>query len=525
MLGRTAPILTPDLDQTVDRKVIQFDHYDFTIMTQRQQGHLDVRAVAEVEVVSDRVHQIQFLLTNLYQIRIRSITVDGRELEYRHIGDVVQVDLPFSCFRGKRLTLTVDYRMERVTMSPDVLAELRGNWYPKNILPEPARAVFKLDVPDSYIGVANGRPVKVAREEGRRVFYWEVQNPATSFGVTVGTYHQRTETVLGRPLHLYFLPGIDPEVLRKTVRWSEQIFQVYLDEFGGTMPDTFTVVINDTPLGESAFGSLIYLHYRASEPSGSNMDDKALFEALAHEIAHYWWGNLIVPKSVYDWWLVEGFATYAATVAGWRMAPKEDAVQKENRDRQKWRERYVQTVTKLEQYRFSELSLAEISPFDIQRELLYSKGPFVLAMLREQLGADEMQRYIKQFVHRYAGCSVGVRDFTRLGGELYGIGILNFFRQWVYSTGNYNVRLERVTVRPTAGGYQVTAVVKNDGQLSLPDRVRVEIITDRQVYSELLQFKGVNVTIQKTLPVKPLKIMLNPQDEILEINHQDNLWN
>ncbi|HPT87601.1 MAG TPA: M1 family aminopeptidase [Bacillota bacterium] len=522
MLGRTAPILTPDLDQTIDRKVIQFEHYDFTITTQRQQGHLDVRAVAEVKVVSDRVHQIQFLLTNLYQIRIWSITVNGRELEYRYIGDVVQVDLPFSCFRGKRLTLTVDYRMERVTVSADVLAELRGNWYPKNILPEPARAVFKLDVPEGYIGIANGHPLKVIREEERRIFYWEMENPATSFGVSIGTYQQRTESVQGRPFHLYYLSSIGPEMIQKTVRWSEKIFGIYQDEFGGILPDNFTVVINDTPLGESAFGSLIYLHYRSS---GQETTDETLFEALAHEIAHYWWGNLIVPKNVYDWWIVEGFATYSAAVAGWRMAPVENISLNQIRDRQKWRERYAETVTKLKQYCFPELALAEISPFDIQRELFYSKGPFVLAMLREQLGEAEMQRYLKKFVNRYAGRTAGVRDFTRLGAELYGTGILNFFRQWIYSTGAYNVKLDRVTIRPTAGGYQVTVVVKRNGQLSLPDRVRIEIITDGRVYSELLQFKGVSVTIQRTLPVKPLKIMVNPRDEILEMDDQDNLWN
>jgi len=177
----------------------------------------------------------------------------------------------------------------------------------------------------------------------------------------------------------------------------------------------------------------------------------------------------------------------------------------------------------LEYYKIPEMSLAEIGPFDLQRELHYSKGAFVLHMIRYQIGDEKFYRYLQEFMKRYSGSKVGIREFTRLGTEMYGADLVDFFRQWVYSAGSYNLVLRDVKLtRLKGGGYRLDLTVANTGQLYLPDRAGLEIITPKKVYSETLQLRQVNVKIHRILTEKPVRITVNSGNNILEAIINDN---
>ncbi|HYH04402.1 MAG TPA: M1 family aminopeptidase, partial [Bacillota bacterium] len=411
------------------------------------------------------------------------------------------------------------YTLENNTRSRSIIAELGSDWYPKNLLPELVTARFQLDVPAGYTGVANGELVNVQNLSNRmKRFSWVQSEPTTALGVSVGNYQMLTRTFQGRFFRLFFLPGLNRTIQEETLECATRLSEFYYSKFGGHNLSHLTLVFSDTFWEETSLGSLIFLHYQSKY---SDENRKMLFFNLAHELAHFWWGNQVIPKRLDDWWLVEGFANYSALLA----TQLPEFAMNEIRPGvllDKWRTQYQQTIINLNHYKMAEMSLAEIGPFDLQRELLYTKGAFVLQMIRSHLGKDHFDQYLYEFVKRFGHQTTGIDDFTRLGAELFGAELVDFFRQWVYSTGYYNLALRDWELIKIGNRYRITVTVANTGHLYLPDLVNVEIITSRRVYLETLRLTDLNVKMQKVLPEKPLRVLINAQPQILETDLTDN---
>lgn len=514
---------TSDLDVMIENTVVSFRHYNYNIQlssTSSDQAQVNIQMSADLEVITNRIHEFFFFLDESYHIIIKKLKVDGRVVRYDYQGSICRVELPFSCFIGKKLLLEMEYDLQSVVSSEQVFAELRGDWYPKNLLPELVTANFRLVVPAGVIGIANGHFQKVIHlSNNRTVYEWQMTRLSSSLGVSLGNYLLLTKTVDNKPYRLYSVPGYSEQYCQEILDWAITISQYYQTEFSAEDFNGLSIVINDTECEESSFGSLLFLHLPNTHT------DSALRFGLAHEIAHYWWGNLIIPKTIYDWWLVEGFANYSAWLAIERFEQNSSTQSSENEKIiNNWRSQYRNTLVSLQRYQAPEMSLAELTPFDAQREILYSKGALVLHMTREMLGEASFQYYISEFVRRFSLKRAGIRDFTSLGIELFGAEWMDFFRQWVYSAGYYDLALRDVTVTKKDNHYLLKARIDNIGQLNLPSRVIMEIITKEQVLVEVLHFKGVNVTIQKTLLEKPLEIKVNYHSYIPETSLSDNLW-
>lgn len=133
----------------------------------------------------------------------------------------------------------------------------------------------------------------------------------------------------------------------------------------------------------------------------SEAERRFVFEVVAHEIAHQWFGNLVTMTWWNDLWLNEGFASWMAAKAMDRLHPEwepwlsQRADGTENAmalDAREGTHPVVQTVNTID-----EANLA----FDA---ISYEKGLAVIRMLESYIGEEDFRR--------------GVRDY--LNGRLYG---------------------------------------------------------------------------------------------------------
>ncbi len=508
-----------DFDQLAERVSVRFVHYQFQIKTKQRTNRAEITARAWLNIITPTTRSFHFRLANSYVTKLHILTVNGMPVKYQRQGDVYLVNLPRLYQAGEKLELGLKYQLQSKNFTKHVQMELSGNWYPRNFLPESVTADFKIMVSPEQMAIANGNLIKKTFKGNWKIYQWKLKQPLSMLGVTIGNYRMQSYHSSGTSYQIFVTPNVKTEMMQQLKNWAVVINEYYLKSFGGKRYGELAIILNDTTGEDKSFGSMIFLHRFVKSHS--------LLYRLSHEMAHYWWGNLIIPKTQRDWWLAEGFANYSALLIAELDLDKVNSLEKNltaSKVLAKWRSEYQQTLTNLNKCQMPEMSLAEIGPFDMQRELLYSKGAFVLYMIRSVIGEANFEQYLKEFVQNYQYHGAGVRDFTSLGGELFGAHVVDFFRQWVYSVGFYNLALGEIQITPMNGRYLVSVEVENIGQLSLPEQIDLTIVTPQKTFVEVLSFQGVGVTIQKILPEKPKRIAVNGNNVIIEPFLNDNTW-
>jgi hypothetical protein len=145
---------------------------------------------------------------------------------------------------------------------------------------------------------------------------------------------------------------------------------------------------------------------------------------VVHELAHQWWGDLVTCGSWKDIWLNESFATYSEAL--WQeWLGGSEALQ----DYMVYMERFHQASWEGEIY----------DPvgqgFPLFAQSVYSKGAWVLHMLRGVIGDSLFFDVLDAYRDRYAGASVVTAGFQSVVDSVTGQEMDWFFDQWIFGPG------------------------------------------------------------------------------------------
>jgi aminopeptidase N len=148
---------------------------------------------------------------------------------------------------------------------------------------------------------------------------------------------------------------------------------------------------------------------------------------VAHELVHQWFGDYVTCKDWSHLWLNEGFATYYEKLYDGH---------KNGRDSMLYG--LYQTAQGILRNRPDEKPIVwrgygnAGEQFDYRS---YSKGGWVLHMLRNELGEELYRKCIKTYMERNALCCVQTPDLSSVVEALSGRSFDQFFDQWVYHAG------------------------------------------------------------------------------------------
>jgi hypothetical protein len=179
-----------------------------------------------------------------------------------------------------------------------------------------------------------------------------------------------------------------------------------------------------------------------------------------HEVAHQWWGNVVGWSSYRDQWIDEAIANYLALLFA-------DSQKNGNHSLRVWLTRYRQQL--VEKVPGAEQAPAEIGALDLgtrltsskspegYEQLIYSKGSWVIHMLREMLrqpGAKDPDARFAALLHtlarRYAYRALSSADLQHEieavmtpAMDIDGDRSMEwFFEDWVRGTGVPHYRVE-----------------------------------------------------------------------------------
>lgn len=260
---------------------------------------------------------------------------------FQHPGRSLVVSAP-SMVAGTPYTVTVDYRgTPAPARAPSSRQDLSGlgwhttrtgqvwamqepygafTWYPVNDHPsDKATYDVRLDVPEKWVGVSNGRMVSRMRAHGRTVTRFTSRDPMASYLATIaiGPYERHTQTgPHGIPL-TYWIPRDKPKYLAAlratpgTLRWLESRLGPYpFDRAGVVVTPSDSAMETQTMI---TFGAENYRY-----------GTREVQQTVAHELAHAWYGDTVTPDDWSDLWMNEGMAMYVeaeySVARGWRSA-------------------------------------------------------------------------------------------------------------------------------------------------------------------------------------------------------------
>ncbi len=198
-------------------------------------------------------------------------------------------------------------------------------------------------------------------------------------------------------------------------------------------PSYGQALVESFPMGGMENVTLASLTARAvpNERSALDWDAEGL---AAHELAHQWFGDRVTCRTWADIWLNEGFATFYEKL--WqRHAHGEDRFD-EAMDRARTA---VFTETR-EVYSRPIVSDRYGHPGQLFDRHSYSKGAWVLHMLREQLGAAPFDAAITAMLRDYAFSSVETDDLRRALESATGQSLRGLFDRWLRRPGHPQIR-------------------------------------------------------------------------------------
>jgi len=172
----------------------------------------------------------------------------------------------------------------------------------------------------------------------------------------------------------------------------------------------------------------------------SKAGQERIFEVIAHEITHQWFGNLVTPS---DWrylWLNESFATYFGFGIVDHYQPEWEI----------WSQ-FILTQTDAALRRDG---LQETFPIEIPggehlvintstAPIIYSKGGSVLRQIRGFIGDDAFLKGLRDYLSRHAYACAGSLQFWEAFETVSDQPVSEIMRAWVEQPGHPVVRVRR----------------------------------------------------------------------------------
>jgi hypothetical protein len=164
----------------------------------------------------------------------------------------------------------------------------------------------------------------------------------------------------------------------------------------------------------------------------------------AHEVAHQWWGNLVVPASYHDDWLTESLANYSALMLLERKKGSKalDDVLDEYRTHLLSKAPNGSTLESAGPIVWGYRLESSLAP-DAWRTVTYEKGTWIIHMLRRRLGDEKFLSLLRDLASHYH--TISTDQFRELARQYAPAkpdpDLQTFFDNWVYGTGIPAVKL------------------------------------------------------------------------------------
>ena len=295
-----------------------------------------------------------------------------------------------------------------------------------------------ITVPDPVMVVSNGLLISKSQlPDNWTEWHWKTKYPISTYNinVTLGNFEiaEKIGYVLDKPLKIiyYFLPEAKKGA-QELITLSEEYLNFYANHFG------------QYPWIKEKFG-LVHAPYWGMEHQtinayGNNYKKTKLGYdfILFHEMGHEWWGNFLSVANWSDFWIHEGFDTYAEALFIEEKYGRNKAIGFV-------KDRYKKNIKN----EFPIVIDEEGTSRHLSGNDVYYKGAHVLHMLRYLIGDKVFKSTLKEFIQmpkELENNQTSTKEFIALVNEN-----TNSDFQWFFDIYLYQNNLPILNIRETKG--------------------------------------------------------------------------
>lgn len=391
------------------------------------------------------------------------------------------------------------------------------DWFPtkQSLNDKIERFDIKITAPSQYNVASNGMLMSETTLPGslKRTF-WRTQYPTAAYLIafSITNFTKLTDTIGTPPFP--FINYVYPSTAANTtsmanIEWTKQAM------------NTFETYFGLYPFRNEKYGHMQFMYGGGMEHqtmSSMGSWEKGL---IAHELAHQWFGDKVTCGTWNDIWLNEGFATYGQHLANEKLLMTNA--------------QFMNYLISEKDYITSQLggsvyvadaNLGNVGTIFSSR-LSYSKGAYVLRMMKWILGENDFYNAIKDYHARpnLAYKYVLTNDFKNSVLTSTAKDFTEFFNDWIYGQGypTYDIRWKQ-TGNALAFKVSQTQSHSSVNFFDMPLPIKVNG-TGGQVAYFVLNNTNNNQYFTETVGFTVASVQFNYEYQILEKNSTVNLDN
>ncbi|OLP17503.1 aminopeptidase [Leptolyngbya sp. 'hensonii'] len=395
---------------------------------------------------------ITTLTLDAVNLQIESVLIQDMPQPFDYDGEQLHIHLTEPLQAGKPVILVIPYRVDQPQrglyfVGPDadypdkpVQVWTQGEdedsryWFPCFDYPgQLATSEIRVRVPRQYLAVSNGELLETQVDGGEKIYHWSQTqvHPTYLMALAVGDFAEIQDEWKGKPVTYYVDKG-RMENARRSMGKTPRMIEYFSSAFGYPypFPKYAQVCVDDFIFGGMENTSATLLTDRCLLDERAALDNRSTESLVAHELAHQWFGDLVVIKHWSHAWLKEGMASYSEVM--W--TEEEYGVEEAAYYRLNEARNYLSEDSS--RYRRPIVTHVYREAIELYDRHLYEKGACVYHMIRAELGDEFFWKAISTFVNDNAHGTVETVDLLRAIEKATGRNLLYLFDQYVFRGGH-----------------------------------------------------------------------------------------
>ncbi len=395
---------------------------------------------------------IDRLTLDAVNLTIQSVKIADIEQAFDYDGEQLNVCLTQPTTIGEVIELAIAYQVEKPQRGiyfvapdkhyPDKPTQVwtQGEdedsrfWFPCFDYPgQLATSEIRVNVPQPLMAISNGELIGTETKGDRKIYHWLQKQVHPSYLVTlaIGDFAELKDEWQGKPVTYYVEKGREEQArlsMGKTPRMIEFFSQKY--GYPYPYPKYAQVCVDDFIFGGMENTSTTLLTDRCLLDERAAIDNRSTESLVAHELAHQWFGDLVVIKHWSHAWIKEGMASYAEVLWFEQEYGSDDAAYYLLGEARSYLDEDAS------RYRRPLVTHVYREAIELYDRHIYEKGACIYHMIRAELGDDLFWKSIATFLADNAHKTVETVDLLRAIEKATGRNLMFLFDQYVYRGGH-----------------------------------------------------------------------------------------